>query len=995
MERSVENKTSECMGWENSFCGDEEKYRIHFSLADDVIYSIDTHFRITSVSPNIKRILGYEPEELIGRIFHELHVIDPGDLEKAISDTSILLAGEKISSTCRFITKDGKVKFGEIKGEPFIKDGHVIGLIAVARDITERKFAEDSFHESEEKYRQLAETAHDIIVSVDLNFKITYVNNATLNFFGDNLVGMSLLNFTPPQLHHLQEEMMQQRREGFSDMLAFEWEVIHPTGKIATFDIRASLLAKDGKPSGVMFVARDMTERKKIEQALKESEERYRLLAENARDVIWMRDLNMKCLYISPSVIRLRGFSVEEAMKQSIEDMLTPESFRKAMLIFEQERISERTGKKHSSDWSITIELELLCSDGSCIMTENTVNLLYNQDNKIVGLMGITRDISQRKKAEEELKKSEKRYRLIAENARDVIWIRDINFNCLYTSPSTKYLRGFTEEETSGLGFEDILTPESLEKAMLAFERERQFVLGGNKHDPNWSATIELEVICRDGSHIFTENKISLLYDQDQKITGLLGITRDITERKRIEEALKESEKRYRLLAENARDVIWVINEELKYLYVSPSIVKLRGYTAEEAMQISLDKTLAPESYKVALSLFYEGLELEKSGKKHGPDWSKNLELELICKDGSTVWTDVMVSIIYDEGGNATALQGITRDISERKKAEQALKASEERFKQVAENAGEWIWEVDAVGIYRYSSPVVENLLGYSVDELVGRLHFYDLFAPEAREDLKAQALAAFRRRDPFHKFINPNMHKNGNIVILETSGTPLFDEKGNLIGYRGTDMDITERVRVEEELKKYRQHLEELVKERTAELLKANGFLQQEIEVREKSESALRSRELELEERQRSLEEMNITMKVLLKQRNDDKDEIEKNLVANINTSLQLYLDKLRNSDLNDDQMRYVAEIETHLKKINSSFIRDISSEYLGLSPSEIRVASLVKEGKSSKEIADLLNISLNTVLFHRNNIRDKVGLKNNRVNLITYLQGFDNKRN
>ena len=136
-------------------------------------------------------------------------------------------------------------------------------------------------------------------------------------------------------------------------------------------------------------------------------------------------------------------------------------------------------------------------------------------------------------------------------------------------------------------------------------------------------------------------------------------------------------------------------------------------------------------------------------------------------------------------------------------KTNDALQGSEYRFRQVTENAEEWIWEVDADGMFRYSSTAVERILGYSPEELVFQKHFYELFDPVVREDLKKSALAIIGQKEPFYHFVNPNIHKNGSIVILEKSGSPILDEQGNLTGYRGADMNITERKRAEDAIKK------------------------------------------------------------------------------------------------------------------------------------------------------------------------------------------------
>ena len=152
-------------------------------------------------------------------------------------------------------------------------------------------------------------------------------------------------------------------------------------------------------------------------------------------------------------------------------------------------------------------------------------------------------------------------------------------------------------------------------------------------------------------------------------------------------------------------------------------------------------------------------------------------------------------------------------EIADRKSSEEALRRSEERFRQIAESTGEWIWEVDAEGTYRYCSSAVESILGYSPAELVGQKHFYDLFAPEVREDLKEAVLSAFERREQFRNLVNPNVHKNAEIRILEASGSPIQDSEGNLLGYLGADKDITDREKAEEALreseKRYRMLFE------------------------------------------------------------------------------------------------------------------------------------------------------------------------------------------
>ncbi len=150
----------------------------------------------------------------------------------------------------------------------------------------------------------------------------------------------------------------------------------------------------------------------------------------------------------------------------------------------------------------------------------------------------------------------------------------------------------------------------------------------------------------------------------------------------------------------------------------------------------------------------------------------------------------------------------------ERRNADAALRKSEERFRQVAENISDFIWEVDAKGLYRYTSPAVEKILGYTPDELIEKSHFYDLFAPDIQEELKAAAFNVFAAKASFRAFPNPNVRKDGKIVHLEKSGVPVLDEAGILVGYRGSDTDVTERKRMEEQLQARLQEIEQLKQE-------------------------------------------------------------------------------------------------------------------------------------------------------------------------------------
>lgn len=148
-----------------------------------------------------------------------------------------------------------------------------------------------------------------------------------------------------------------------------------------------------------------------------------------------------------------------------------------------------------------------------------------------------------------------------------------------------------------------------------------------------------------------------------------------------------------------------------------------------------------------------------------------------------------------------TGVGGIIRDITNYHRAMQALHENEERFRQVSENAGSWVWEMDAEGRYTYSNPVVKEILGYDPAELVGKMCFYDLFPPETRDAIRQAAAARTARREGFRHLVNTVRHKDGHDVVLETSGSPILDDHGGVTGYRGVDVDITGRLKLEKSL--------------------------------------------------------------------------------------------------------------------------------------------------------------------------------------------------
>jgi PAS domain S-box-containing protein len=328
------------------------------------------------------------------------------------------------------------------------------------------------------------------------------------------------------------------------------------------------------------------------------------------------------------------------------------------------------------------------------------------------------------------------------------------------------------------------------------------------------------------------------------------------------------------------------------------------------------------------------------------------------------------------------------RELAERKRAEAILRDSEVRYRSLLESSPDPVVVYDMQGMATYVNPAFEQTFGRTREELLGKP--IDFVPEESWPETRA-AIESMLRGEKIHLFETRRLTQDGRLLDVQLSSTLIYDPSGKPIGNIVTLRDISALKRAERELKKYHDHLEELVAKRTAALARSNVKLEQEVEERKRVEQALRKREVELQGQSQHLEEVNTALKVLLKQREDDKKEVADNVLANVKEFVNPYLERLKNSRLTTQQQTLLGILASNLNNIISPFIGRLSAQYAGLTPMEIRVANLVKEGRTNKEIAEILCLSKNTILFHRFNLRRKLGLKNRKANLRSYLLTHD----
>ncbi|MBN1393965.1 MAG: PAS domain S-box protein [Pirellulales bacterium] len=268
------------------------------------------------------------------------------------------------------------------------------------------------------------------------------------------------------------------------------------------------------------------------------------------------------------------------------------------------------------------------------------------------------------------------------------------------------------------------------------------------------------------------------------------------------------SELSYRLLVEGSKDVIWSADLDLNFTYISPVVEEVLGFTPAEAAARPLSESMTSASAELVWNKLAD---LLAAGRKDPSvfDRSHTVEVEFHHKKGHVVKAEIRTAFIRDDRGKPVGILGVTRDVGEYKRAEESLQRSEDRYRRLVETTSEWVWEVDAEAVYTYAGPKVKKLLGYEPEEIVGRTVF-DLMPPEEALRVGKAFGKIAAAHEPLIDFENILLHKNGDRVIVETTGVPLFDSNGRFVGYQGCDRDVTARRMAEKMLKDYSAALEE-----------------------------------------------------------------------------------------------------------------------------------------------------------------------------------------
>ncbi len=621
-----------------------EEYIDSTNLTGDIIAKLDTRGRWAFLNDAACQFFGRPKEELLGtdaRVFPH-----PEDLERTIQAIEEARAREEPirGFVNRQVTPMG-TRVVEWNASPFFdEEGQYAGIQMTGRDITAHKQMEEALEESEEQYRAIFEQAADSIVLIDAETGVVlqFNNRAhqALGYTREEFEKLKIPDFevieSPEEVAKHIEKIIKEGTDTF--------ETRHRTksGEIRNIEVRTRAISTRGR-NFIQAVFHDITERKRAEKVLRESEERLRSLVTNVPVVLFAID-------------REGTFTLSEG--KSLDGLGLRPGGVVGRSVFEVYRDTPQIGEnihRALAGEALTATVEVA---GLAFETHYTP--VRDHDGEVSSVIGVAIDVTNREQAQEALRESEEKYRRLVQDSADGIVIFE-GVEVRFVNQALLRMYGVESgEEIVGRPFVDFVSPEHRE-LMVGRAHARQ-------KGENPPSRYEFKALRKDGTEVDAEISVSTITYQGRP--AVQGIVRDITDRKRMEETLRESEARYRLLAENTSDLIWTMDLGLRYTYMSPSITRMRGYTAEEVLGARVTETMTPASVEAARKTLAEELAIERMEQKD-LHRSRKLELEMYCKDGSTIWTEMNMTFLRDSDGKPVGILGVTRDISERKRAEE------------------------------------------------------------------------------------------------------------------------------------------------------------------------------------------------------------------------------------------------------------------------------------------------------------------------------------
>ena len=779
-----------------------DKYKNLLDTMDDLVFVLDADNRFTSYFGPVEKLL-LNPKNFIGKKHEQ---VMPAEIDQMFQSAMKGVKHGKNAEYSYSMNVLGKALWYAIKLSPLMEDGKYNGLIAVARNITAQKKQEAALVEAEEKLRLITENTSDniAILTFDLKAIYTYVNPSVkyvLGFEPEDLVGKSVFDFIHPDdkkaLLPLLKKYISQKVQKFfwkkeiPPSETIEFRFIDKAGKWRNMQSTVNIAGKR-----LLAVTRDITAQKQAEDALLESKERYRGLSEAAFESIFISEKGL-CIEQNSTAEKMFGHTLSEAIGRMGTEWIAPEDRDLVM-------------KNMISGYEKPYQATALRKDGSSFPCEIQGKMMHykGRDVRVTAL----RDITYWKQVEKALTNSEKLYRNLIDALPQFIYHLDNKLR--YIAANKAYCERYSipQNDIAGKTSADFF-PRPIADKYTASDRKIIETAKAVEY-------VEKSKISTKEDKWVQVIKVPS-FDKKGAIDGMIGIFWDITQRKQAGELLLENLERQNLVLNSLPIVFYTTTTDktMGNTWLSEQVKNITGFTAKEMMSDSRfwENRIHPDDKKKALKEYYCIFD------------TNIVETEYRWKtaSGPYKWFQDKAILLTDENNNPKQIIGLWIDITEKVEAENKLRQSEAQLKEAQHLVQLGSWELDYTTDKLNWSEEVFRIFeldpGHFKPDNKAPLN---IIHPDDQDFVNKAFIESIKNHVP-NDIVHRLQMNDGRIKFVHERCKTQYDDAGNPIRSLGTIQDITEQKKAEDELKKHREHLEELVKERTAELELKNAELE------------------------------------------------------------------------------------------------------------------------------------------------------------------------
>ena len=782
----------------------ESKERFHgiANSARDAIILVDEQAVVTYWNPAAEKIFGYTNKEVIGKTVHEL----------VVPDSMCKEGKDRIATSVKTFTHTGMGYFtvGNVELIGRRKDGSEFpaelaispiklrgkwNAVGIVKDVTKRKQAEQKLREAEQRYHALFNQAPLGVLVVDPEtagfVEFNDIAHQQLDYSREEFEKIKIFDIeaaeSPTQVKAHLTQMVQ---EGGG-----EFETRQKTKNGETRNVLVT--TKAFKSAGKTFlhsIFHDITESKKVQNSLIESEARYRQLVELAQEGILALDTNFTTVFVNPRMAQMLKYAESEMLGKSVFCFLDWNATEKV----------EQFLTKFRHDNKGQFEFPFQCKDGTRVYTNIALSSITDDQGQLIGTLAVVSDITKRKQAEKALKESEELSKAIVANAPIGIATADASLHFVTANEAFCKILGYTEDELRKLKFLETIHPDCLPESL---QKINELKTGSIS-----SFIQEKRYIKKDGTTIIGRVITNAIRDQKGQPTLFIAELEDVTKNRQLEDDLRASEERFRAISTSAMDAIILSDEEDRVIYWNPAAQRTFGFLESEAVGRKLaDLVIPAHGHKKHCEMLKELSE--------NPQFKRHYGFNALRKDGSTFPIDL--SVVSVKLKDKKCLLSIVRDVTEWKAMEEALRRERDMLENMATSIDAGLTIIDKDYRIIWANQLLKQINGNNLENTF----CYSAFDKSRKICPDCGVKKIFETGATVDRHDYHYMH-DGRDEWVELIVTPVKDKDGKVIAALELAVNITERKRLQNKLAEYSQQLEELVQNRTEQLKKTQAEL-------------------------------------------------------------------------------------------------------------------------------------------------------------------------